>query len=406
MNPDLATTIAFLRAAYRGADLPAGRAFGDVYADRLQRAVTEPTLALAAEHLLRALHVSAEAVADETLTRLLTVASGSDASAVLSWLRGHTRLAAMLASVRDDHAVADALAEIALDGQAAADPGVALPAGAYAIPLRATCLSPLAHGADGKAGNATLFRRMHVLSTTHQTLVLPYYGGNAVRGQMRDLLADHFLSTLGLTPALWFFYALYSGGALEERSAALSAITKQLGDHGALRTQGLREFRRRVVPLSLLGCALGNRVLPGRVQVGDLRPACREWGGSEQPVATLMTWEYLTRREDYENHAENHSMIANTECLKPGVILHGGIDVDSAATPIERACLGLGIQLLAKAGRLGAENRRGLGRVVIEATNAPDPQPYLDMLVQDEQLIRDYLASVQATELPLPASGA
>jgi len=275
---------------------------------------------------------------------------------------------------------------------------VARPAGTFAIPIRVTCLSPLAHGADAKAGNATLFRRMPVLSTTGDVLTLPYYSGNAIRGQMRDLLADHFLRTLNVKPALWFFYALYSGGALEEKSAALGAIAKKLGDHGSIRTEGIREFRQRVVQLSLLGCALGNRVLPGRIRVGDLRPECREWGGSELPASSLLMWEYLTRREDFEDHAENHSMIATTECLKPGVTLTGGIDHDAASTHLERACLGLGLMLLAEHGALGAENRRGLGRVTIEAESAPDPQPYLEALAQDEKLIRSYLTSVGAIE--------
>lgn len=271
------------------------------------------------------------------------------------------------------------------------------------ITLRVECQAPLAHGADSKAGNATLFRRLPVLTEAGETLHLPYYSGNAVRGQMRDLLADHFLAAIGLTPsrstppvALWFFYALYAGGALEEQSDAQKALKKSLGDNGAIRAMGIREFRRMLPSLSLLGCALGNRVLPGRCQVADLRPVCREWGTGTQAVAELLTWEYLTRREDFEDHTEHHGMIANTEVLRAGVTLEGGIDHDHAMDAIERAALGRGLQLLADRGFLGAENRRGFGRVTISLTGAPDPSPYDVFLAEKREEILDYMKSIEA----------
>jgi hypothetical protein len=237
---------------------------------------------------------------------------------------------------------------------------------------------------------------------------LPYYSGNAVRGQMRDLLADHFLTALGLPAdrskpavALWFFYALYSGGALEEKSDATKALKKQMGDNGAIRADGIRAFRDNLPALSLLGCALGNRVLPGHVQFADLRPVCREWGQGETPVADLLTWEFLTRREDHEDHAEHHGMIANTECLRTGSVLEGGVDMDSAMPEIERSALGCGLALLAKRGMLGAENRRGLGRVRMEMTGAPDAALYEAWLAENKAKILDYLDQIGSATKPV-----
>jgi len=392
--------IEFLSCVLAASDMQGSRGRLDTFADRLVKAASEPTLAQAMEHLLRAVNASADSIHPPLAARMLALANGPDGPRVLRWWREQAKLVTLLAGTRDQTVVDEALASLQLpDAQAS---GVAASRGAFPIRLAVSCESSLSHGSDGKAGNATLFRRMQVL-TDSGTLTLPYYAGNALRGQMRDLLADHFLSTIGLpvsrnrpSVALWFFYALYSGGALEENSEATKALKKQLGDNGAIRATGIREFRELLPGLSLLGCALGNRVLPGHCQVADLRPVCREWGTGERPVAELMSWEYLTRREDHEDHLVHHGMIANTEVLRAGAQLEGGIDHDDAIPAMELAALGRGVHLLAKRGMLGAENRRGLGRVVLDIAGCPDPGPYDAFLAERKSDILRYLEGVGA----------
>lgn len=400
MEP-IEVTFAFLKSVYQASDLKSSRSRMDVFCDRLVRAVTAPTLLRALEDLMRGLNTEAEKMPPVAVADMIAAAGGPDAPAILEWLRQHTKLAAMLAGVRDEALFREALAGIVLPTVATSDePGAAPAAGRFDIALTARCLSPLAHGADGKAGNSTLFRRQQVLLTNGQIVQLPYYAGNAIRGQMRDLLADHFLATLEIKPALWFFYALYSGGALEEAATSTKALAKQLGDNGSLRTDGLRGFRLKVVPLSLLGCALGNRVLPGRIQVAELRPVCAEWGTGPVPAASLLGWEYITRREDDESHKENHSMIANTEVLKAGTELRGGIMTDHGSNEIERGCLGRALVMLREHGQLGANNRHGLGRAEIAIDKCPDPAPYDAHLKEHRQEIVDYLESIGAIDKP------
>jgi hypothetical protein len=393
--------IEFLRDVLSAAQIEGSRGRLDIFADRLVKAASAPTLAGAMESLMRAVNASADKMFPPASAAMMRLAASPDAPRVLRWIREQAKLVTMLAATNDTALVADALAEVQLPD--AGQTGAAAVRQPYAIQIRATCEAPLAHGADGKAGNATLFRRIDVLATNGAHMSLPYYSGNAVRGQMRDLLGDHFLTALGLPAdrskpavALWFFYALYSGGALEERSDALKALKKQMGDNGAIRADGIRAFRDNLPALSLLGCALGNRVLPGHVQFADLRPVCREWGQGETSVAELMTWEFLTRREDHEDHAEHHGMIANTECLRAGAALEGGVDIDSCMPEIERSALGCGLTLLQKRGMLGAENRRGLGRVRLEITGAPDPAPYEAWLAEHKADVLDYLDKIGA----------
>ncbi len=221
-------TVNFLKSAWVSAQIDGSRNKVDIFTSRLTRSVGEPTLALAMEQLLRSVHATAERLHPLTVADMVAVSSAIDAPKVLRWLREQTRLVVMLAITKDKELIDSILPEIVLPD--ADSSGAAAPRQPYAIGIRAKCETPLAHGSDEKAGNSTLFRRISVLATNGNVLELPYYSGNALRGQMRDLLADHFITSIGLHPdrskpavALWFFYALYCGGALLflSRSCAL-----------------------------------------------------------------------------------------------------------------------------------------------------------------------------------------
>lgn len=378
-----------------------GRNFNDFFADRIIQAAAEPSVIAAAERLTRMVDADVSRIHHKAVTDFMAAAQAPEASAVLAWIRRHPRVAAMMVALPADEFYG-AAETIAIDATPEAS-GTASMAGAYEIQVAIECLSPLAHGGDARAGNATLFRRCQVLSTTGAVLELPFYGGNAWRGMIRDLLADHFLSALGMIPrrdnppvSLWFFHALYAGGALEE--GGKSKIDDALGKNGVIKADGIYQFRAMLPALSLLGCAIGNRVLPGRAYFGDLRPRCIQWGSGDVDAAAVMEWTFLTRREDHEAHnvGEHHGMIANTETLKTGTWLDGGVDIDIHCSDLERAALGRGLMLLMASGRLGAENRRGLGRIRMEIGNCPDTALYDQYLADHQGEIIDYLESIGA----------
>lgn len=400
VNTSARTMVEFLSATLAASDMGGHRGLLDMFADRIAKAASQPTLSLAMESLLRSVNAGIDGIHPPLMAAMAQIANGPDGERLLRWIREQPKIIALFAGTRDQLLIDDALIDFELP--TAQVVGIASPRGSYPITLRAQCETPLAHGADGKAGNATLFRRMQVL-VEGGAITLPYYAGNALRGQIRDLLADHLLAALGLpidrakpAIAMWFFYALYSGGALQENSDATKALKKQLGDGGAIRAMGIREFRSMLPALSLLGCALGNRILPGHVQVADLRPVCHEWGTGDRPVAELMSWEFLTRREDHEDHIEHHGMIANTEVLRAGAELEGGIDHDEHMPAIEIAALARGVELLVRRGRIGAENRRGFGRVRINVDGLPSPAPYDEFLANNKAPILVYLQSIGA----------
>lgn len=411
MNATLKKTVDLLGALRRSSQFKTSRNLTDVMADRIVQAATEPTLAGFAERLSALLDVATGYVGRDVAAAFLGACANPDAGSVLAWLRKYPRLAALLASLTSEQDYIQAMEGIEIappGGSAGKAPALPVPP----IPITVTCLSPLAHGGDGKAGNATIFRRQDVLTDTGTVVSLPFYGGNALRGQMRDLLADHYLTALGFTPdranppcSLWWFYALYSGGKLsgKDDAAVSKAIDKLLGNNGAVRAEGIRALRNHCPPISILGTALGNRVLPGRIDVADIRPECREYGTGTAPAAERMEWTYLTRREDYENQTENTSMIAVTECLKTGTVLHGGI-YPRTMTEVERGCLARGLALLAEAGHLGAANRLGQGLVRIDYTyDQGDADAYDKWLAENAANIREFLVGLDAMPAPFAA---
>ena len=200
--------------------LKVNRSFGGFFADRLVQAMSRATLLDAVEHLAQSLDAGIEYIGGAKIAPFVAEASGPQAPAILHWMREHPSIVAMIASLRDEGDYADAIASIPLQA-VESDDSVITARPEYDIPLRVDVLTGLAHGADRKAGNATLFRRRSVITETGKHMALPIYAGNALRGQMRDLLTDHFLAALGLKtdrskPAL----ALCAVSAYEERRCA------------------------------------------------------------------------------------------------------------------------------------------------------------------------------------------
>ena len=404
MKDYLLSVFSVLRFIYSHSRIKINRSNSDFFADRIVQSSTEPTILAFVERLSKLMDTDIGSIWESRGVEFLKISGIEETARIYQWIRKYPRIVAMICVLPQNRQVEEALESITID-EINKDDGKALPQGDFDIGISLTMLSPLAHGSDAKAGNATLFRRMQILSDTGAILNLPFYAGNALRGEMRDLLADHFLSSMGIEPrkdkpgvSLWFFHAFYAGGALEEDSKAAKALGASMGANGAIKAEGIYKFRDTLPALSLLGCALGNRILCGRVKFGDMRPACYEWNNGETKVGQLFTWEYLTRREDHEGHedGDNASMIANTECLKAGTVLYGGIDTDTHISDMERSALGRGLALLSEKGVIGAESRRGFGRVSAEFKNAPDPKLYDDYLVNNKDKIMSYLAELGA----------
>lgn len=418
MNQTLSSTMYMLASLSQPDRFKTGRNWADVLTDHIVKAANKPSLLSMIEAFAENLNADVEYVPSALTAEFLQGINSPDAPGVLYWLRKNSAVAAMILTLRrrskkqaGEQAFLEAL-EAITDIIPTFDMGVAMPGRLPEIPLTIQTLSPLSHGADRKAGNSTLFRREEVMSTTGQTLSLPKYGANAIRGIMRRVLADDFTTRLGLSTSRsappysdWFLAAIYNGGKLEENSAEAKALSKELGSSGTMRIQGIHQFRDMVLPLSVMGVSLGNRVLCRHgFDNYSGEPRCFEWGSGELPEAELFTWEYLTRKDDLEirdidSTIKSGQMIANTECIKRGVILDCGLDILPMIQPLERSCVGMALDLLTDRGKLGANNRYGQGFVKIEcAFEWPDSTPYKHYMETHKTEIIEYLQKIGAVK--------
>jgi len=399
---DLIYVIKILYALRLCAGIKIKRNLSEFIADKIIQVCSENTLLAAIEKLAKLLNSDMGEIYSTAGIDFLIIQK-KDGDKYLNWLRNYPRIAAMIICLSKWDDIEIACKQIQVDDIENSD-GQAVSQGEFEIPIKFVTLSPLSHGSDQKAGNATVFRRMQVMSTCGRMLNLPFYAGNAVRGELRDLLGDHFLKSIEIENrkdlpkvAMWFFHTLFSGGALESNAQATKVVSEKMGKNGASIAEGIHKFRDTLPGLSLLGCALGNRILPGRINVADFKPTCFEWGNGDVKVWQLFEWLYLTRRDDHEgyNEGDNAAMIANTECIKTGVTFYGGIDISEHISCLEKAALGCALNLLKKKGYVGADNRRGFGKIQLEIENCPDEKLYLAFLSEHKSIIVDYLISLE-----------
>lgn len=268
------------------------------------------------------------------------------------------------------------------------------------IPLNVTTSSPLSHGSDSKLSNLSMFRRQTMLCVNGGHLNVPYYSGNAVRGQLRNLLAADFVQRLNLKPTMWFFSLLFEGGSLDERAISKSAAKAFGVRANSVELRDRAALRAKLPFLSLFGVALPGQPISGQMEVRDLLPQCITQPTALHDLSSLISYEYLTRRSDDECAAQDDTksaaMIASHEVMVAGAQLTGGIDLRQGISPTEASCLTHGLHLLMQQGRFGGSTRRGWGIVQISIPNLadlPTPEGYLSTINDD---LRTWLREVEA----------
>lgn len=394
----------FFATCAKNAKIQSGRSFSDFFQDRVSRCCSQKTLALFSQEMMNLLQASPGDWPEVFTVDHLKVCNDASAPKILEWIRQNSISFTALVFLKNKSEADDIIDEIKVD-EVRASSGACRTRPKSEIEIQITLTSPMSHGSDQKMGNSTGFRRRSCVTDTGSVLQLPYYAGNAFRGQMRDMLADHWTESLGITVsrskpkwALWFFHAIYAGGALQEKGQN-KKLEGALGNNGAIRSDGIRELRDSIPMINLLGAAMGNRIISGHAMFGDLRPVCREWGnGGELSADELTEWLYLTRREDHEEHVEHHGMIANIECLRAGTMLEGGIDLGAHTSSLSRSCLGRGLELMTARGLIGANNRQGYGKCIIEHSGATAGSEYQEWIESNKSKIIDYLMSIEAIQ--------
>jgi hypothetical protein len=249
--------------------------------------------------------------------------------------------------------------------------------------------APIIH-TEETIGNVQRIKRIKVLDAGKPVLV-PALSGNGFRGQLRDLIGDHFIEMvqeddqpIKMSPLM--YGVIFSGGVLKTELKALGDAMITLGN---------------AVPLlRVLGSAFGNRMMPSKISVSHLVPLAQETESyladtlaefpqtghalmehlaeyrTNLPMVEELTFEEgpLTRKKDEENpiltrnvelsgEAVKQQMIYHVECITGGTVMLQRVSSKFPLSEVELGCLLDGLCAFAHAPFVGGRGAAGYGRV-------------------------------------------
>jgi CRISPR/Cas system CSM-associated protein Csm3 (group 7 of RAMP superfamily) len=258
--------------------------------------------------------------------------------------------------------------------------------------------APISHGSDEDFGMEIRLRTLEMTvrengDTYHEAV--PVISGNSLRGQLRDLLAQDFLDRLSedddsLEVSDTLSNALYAGGSLE-RSAGPGKLNRRL----------IHDIRDNIPPLSLLGTAIADQLIEGRVDVGQLLPISMETNNftgrdADKSVFEFVDETFYTRQDDRvggrQEDEDAQQMKFDVQVLVPGTRLHHDLTLRSGHTDLDAACLGHAFDLFGERPVLGGMAARGHGTVEFDyGGTLPDGEPYRKWLDENQDEIREFV---------------
>lgn len=258
--------------------------------------------------------------------------------------------------------------------------------------------APISHGSDEDFGMEIRLRTLELTvrdngDTYHEAV--PVISGNSLRGQLRDLLAQDLLDRLSddgdvLEVSDTLSSALYSGGSLERTAGA-----------GKLNRRLIHGIRDNIPPLSLLGTAIEDQMIEGRVDVGQLLPVAMETNSytgrdEEKSVFEFVDTTFYTRQDDRvggrQEDEDAQQMKYDVQVLVPGTRLHHDLTLRSGHTDLDAACLGHAFDLFRERPVLGGMASRGHGTVDFGYdADLPDGSVYREWVADNKSEIREFI---------------
>jgi len=258
--------------------------------------------------------------------------------------------------------------------------------------------APISHGSDEDFGMEIRLRTLEMTvrengDTYHEAV--PVISGNSLRGQLRDLLAQDFLDRLStdddpLQVSDTLSNALYAGGSLERTAGA-----------GKLNRRLIHDIREYIPPLSLLGTAIEDQMIEGRVDVGQLLPIATETNNytgrdADKSVFEFVDTTFYTRQDDRvggrQEDEDAQQMKYDVQVLVPGTRLHHDLTLRSGHTDLDAACLGHAFDLFNERAVLGGMASRGHGTVEFAYDeDLPDASEYREWVAENRSEIREFV---------------
>ena len=243
-----------------------------------------------------------------------------------------------------------------------------------------TALSPIHHGGSEDYGTTKLILTLptviiNPLIGKEEIDNIPTIHGNAIRGYLRRLIMDDFLTQLDYElDSKKVYHFLFTGGILEALDSK---------DKGAINLSLKKKIRELIPPISLVGSALGNQMIQGKLKVGMADIVCaetkhyiEEYSDYDFSAYNLKGSDFGTRLDDLkegktEEDEQAHQMKYEFETLIRGTkFTHEFILED--CNSIEKACFHRMMSLWEERPYLGGKSGTGYGKVRLDYQGIDD----------------------------------
>lgn len=264
-----------------------------------------------------------------------------------------------------------------------------------------TALSPIHHGGSEDYGTTKLILTLptviiNPLTGKEEIDNIPAIHGNAIRGYLRRLIMDDYLTLLDYElDSKKVYHFLFTGGILE-------ALDNK--DKGAINLTLKKQIRDLIPPISLVGSALGNQMIQGKLKVGMGDIVCAEtkhyiedYSDYDFSAYNLKGSDFGTRLDDLkegkkEEDEQAHQMKYEFEMLIRGTkFTHEFILED--CTDVEKACFYRMFQLWNERPYLGGKSGTGYGKVKLDypEINTLTDTAYLDYIQENKEEMTNLL---------------
>ena len=264
-----------------------------------------------------------------------------------------------------------------------------------------TALSPIHHGGSEDYGTTKLILTLptviiNPLTGKEEIDNIPAIHGNAIRGYLRRLIMDDYLTLLNYElDSKKVYHFLFTGGILEALDSK---------DKGAINLTLKKEIRELIPPISLVGSALGNQMIQGKLKVGMGDIVCAEtkhyiedYENYDFSAYNLKGSDFGTRLDDLkegkkDDDEQAHQMKYEFETLIRGTkFTHEFILED--CNSIEKACFRRMFGLWEERPYLGGKSGTGYGKVKLDypTINELTDVAYLDYIHERKEEMSNLL---------------
>ena len=237
-----------------------------------------------------------------------------------------------------------------------------------------TALSPIHHGGSEDYGTTKLILTLptviiNPLTGKEEIDNIPAIHGNAIRGYLRRLVMDDYLTLLDYElDSKKVYHFLFTGGILEALDSK---------DKGAINLTLKKQIRELIPPISLVGSALGNQMIQGKLKVGMADIVCaetkhyiEEYSDYDFSAYNLKGSDFGTRLDDLkegktDDDEQAHQMKYEFETLIRGTkFTHEFILED--CNDVEKSCFRRMFELWKERPYLGGKSGTGYGKLKLD----------------------------------------